>query len=517
MPNPAVGIDLGTTYSVVAFLDPAGRPQTILNAEGDLTTPSVVLFDKSSVVVGKEAVKAASLEPDCIADFAKREMGCTAYSKTIHDEHFPPEVIQSFVLEKLKTDAEKKLGSFRKAVITVPAYFNEPRRKATQDAGHLAGLEVLDIINEPTAAALTFGVQRGFLKRDGTAESDETILVYDLGGGTFDVTLMEIRGDSYATVGTGGDVYLGGIDWDRRLVDHIAEAFKAKYRFDLRQNPGACHRLMRAAEDAKQTLTARQETTILFDHSGDAVRLPVARADFESMTADLLERTRMTVRGVLKDAGLQWSDVTRILLVGGSTRMPMVRRMLREESGKELDCSLSAAEAVAHGAAIYAGLLLEGDASSGRAVRVQNVNSHDLGVLGIELATGRPRRKVMIPRNTPLPAKHASRFATHRDNQPDVVVNIVEGGDDTGQNATHIGACVIRNLPLGLPKGTRVRVVFAYAANGRLDVYAHLPTVGSTATLTLERTSGLNNKALDEWRDRLGERRRPVKLDRVSE
>ena len=515
MRDPAVGIDLGTTYSVVAFLDPTGRPQTILNAEGDLTTPSVVLFDRSSVVVGKEAVKAASLEPDCIAEFAKREMGCPTYSKTIHDERFPPEVIQSFILEKLKADAEQRLGPFQKAVITVPAYFNEPRRKAVQDAGHLAGLEVLDIINEPTA--LTFGVQRGFLKRDGTAHSNEKILVYDLGGGTFDVTLMEIRGDTYTTLATAGDVYLGGVDWDRRLVDHLAEAFKAKYRFDLRKHPGACQRLMQAVEDAKQTLTARQETTILFDHSGDAIRLPVARAEFELMTADLLERTRVTVRGVLKDARLQWSDITRVLLVGGSTRMPMVQRMLREESGKELDCSLSAAEAVAHGAAIYAGLLLRGENALGHAIRVQNVNSHDLGVLGFELATGRPRRKVMIARNTPLPAKRESRFATHRDNQPDVLINIVEGGDDTGQNATHIGTCVVRDLPPGLPKGTPVRVVFAYAANGRLDVYAHLPTVGSTAALTLERTSGLNNRTLDEWQDRLSRRRRPMKLNSVSE
>ena len=267
MSDPAVGIDLGTTYSVIAALDSTGRPQTIQNAEGDATTPSVVLFDHSSVVVGKEAVRAATLEPDRVAESAKREMGCSAYSKAIKGQRFPPEVIQSFVLEKLKTDAEKKLGPLRKAVITVPAYFNEPRRKATQDAGHLAGLDVLNIINEPTAAAITFGTQQGFITKDGAAKKPERILVYDLGGGTFDVTVMDIEMDSYTALATEGDVYLGGIDWTRRLVDFAAEAFESQFRFDPREHPGAFHRLMLAAEDTKHALTARNETRIVFEHS----------------------------------------------------------------------------------------------------------------------------------------------------------------------------------------------------------------------------------------------------------
>ena len=213
---PAVGIDLGTTFSLVAHLDSAGRPWTIPNAEGDMLTPSVVLFEGSSVVVGKEAVKAAALEPERIAQFVKRDMGSAVYSKAINGEHLPPEVIQSLILEKLKRDAEAKLGPFRKVVITVPAYFNEPRRKATQDAGHLAGLEVLDIINEPTAAAISFGVQEGFLTAKGEAKRPEKVLVYDLGGGTFDVTLMDIDGKNCTVVATAGDVCLGGIDFPGR-------------------------------------------------------------------------------------------------------------------------------------------------------------------------------------------------------------------------------------------------------------------------------------------------------------
>ncbi len=510
--EPAIGIDLGTTYSVIALLDSTGRPQTIQNAEGDVITPSVVLFDKSSVVVGKEAVKAAALEPDQIAEFAKRDMGCSAYSRTINGEHFPPEVIQSFVLEKLKRDAEKKLGAFRKAVITVPAYFNEPRRKATQDAGHLAGLDVLDIINEPTAAAIMFGVQRGFLTTEGAAEQHEKILVYDLGGGTFDVTLMEIDGKNYTAIATAGDVYLGGIDWNRRLVDLIAEEYKSKYRFDLRENPGALQRLMQAAEDAKRALTAREETTITFEHSGDGIRLPVTRQQFESITSDLLERTRLTVRNVLKDARVEWNEVTRLLLVGGSTRMPMVQRMLEEESGKTVDCSLSADEAVAHGAAIYAGLLMNTDEDATPSIIVKNVNSHDLGVLGVEPETGRPRRRIMIPRNTALPATKTTKFQTLRDNQPSVVVNIIEGGDVAGNESTPIGKCIVCGLPPGLPAGTHVKVVFTYEQNGRLTVQAELPTVKRQAALTLERASGLSERKLQEWHDRLQNQSGPLQF-----
>jgi molecular chaperone DnaK len=356
--TPAVGIDLGTTFSLVAYLDSAGRPWTIPNAEGDMLTPSVVLFEGSSVVVGKEAVKAAAMEPERIAQFAKRDMGSSVYSKAINGEHLPPEVIQSLILEKLKRDAEAKLGPFTKAVITVPAYFNEPRRKATQDAGHLAGLEVLDIINEPTAAAIAFGVEQGFLTPKGESTRAERILVYDLGGGTFDVTLMDIDGKNCTVLATAGDVYLGGIDWDQRIVGFVAEQFQKKFRaIDPRQNPAGHQRLLREAEDAKRALTARETTTISFEYAGHGMRVPVSRHQFEAMTSDLLERTRFTTRNLLKEAGLGWDAITRLLLVGGSSRMPMVQNMLEQEAGRKVDRSLSFDEAVAHGAAIYAGLM----------------------------------------------------------------------------------------------------------------------------------------------------------------
>ena len=283
MPASAVpvGIDLGTTFSVVAYLDATGRPCTVPNSEGDSITPSVVLFDGATVVVGKEAVKAAPLEPDRIADFAKRDMGNTVYSRKVAGDSLPPEVIQSLILEKLKRDAEMKLGPITEAVVTVPAFFNEPRRKATQDAAQLAGLRILDIINEPTAAAIAFGYQVGFLNASGEAPRKETILVYDLGGGTFDVTVMEIAGTDFTAIATAGDVYLGGIDWDKRLADHVAEKFKQKYRgVDPREDPAGLHRLLREAEDAKRALSAREQATVSFEHVGNGFkRIPDGEND----------------------------------------------------------------------------------------------------------------------------------------------------------------------------------------------------------------------------------------------
>src|SRR5208337_4535184 len=509
----AVGIDLGTTYSVIAHLDSMGRPWTIANAEGDLTTPSVVLFDRESVVVGKEAVNAMALEPKHVAQFVKGEMGNPFYSRPINGERLPPEVIQSFILRKLKEDAEKKLGVVRKAVVTVPAFFNEPRRKATQDAGQLAGLEVIDIINEPTAAAIAYGVQRGFLTAKGEAKQAEMILVYDLGGGTFDVTLMQIEGNAYRTIATAGDVYLGGIDWDRRIVDHVAQHFKDRYHgIDPREHPAGADGLLRKAEEAKRSLSARETAKIIYTHAGYNIALSLSRQEFESLTADLLDRTRFTTTNLLREAGMNVMDVTRVILVGGSTRMPMVGAMLERELGIKPDRSLSVDEAVAHGAAIYAGLLLA-NKSIGTDITVCNVNSHSLGVLGIEPATGRKRNTVLIPKNTRLPATSTRRFETRRDNQPNVAVDVIEGGDASGNGATSIGKCIVRNLPAELPAGTPVEVTFKYLADGRLKVQAWLPGLDRQADLVIDRSSGLTEERVAFWQKRLENGLGPLKLD----
>lgn len=501
--RPAVGIDLGTTYSVVAYLDSRGQPQTILNSEGDPTTPSVVLYEDGCITVGKEAQKAAVFEPDRIANFAKRDMGNPHYHREINGEKLPPEVIQAQILKKLKDDAEAKIGPFDEVVITVPAYFNEPRRKATQDAGQLAGLHVLDIINEPTAAAVAHGATQGFLNEWGEADQIERILVYDLGGGTFDVTVMEIEGNDYRTLSTAGDVYLGGIDWDKTLVDLVAGKYMEQYGgIDPRDHPASLQRLIRDCEDAKRALTARERTTIIFEHASEGVRIPITRDDFESLTAHLMQRTMFTVKTVIREAGFTWDDITRVLLVGGSTRMPMVKNTLSQESGKSVDRSLSMDEAVAHGAAVYAGILQKSEVQEGD-ISVKNVNSHGLGVLGTERATGRPKNTVLIPKNTELPTTMGKRFKTAKDGQKSVLVNVIEGGDSAGRNSTPIGKCVIRGLPDGLPGGTPVDVLFSYAANGRLTVRARIPSLNREATLAMERQSGLSDEELASWQERI--------------
>ena len=501
--HPAVGIDLGTTFSVIARLDAAGRPETILNREGDISTPSAVLFEGPSIIVGKEALKAASMEPDQVATFAKRDMGSPNYNRPVNGKMVPPEVIQSLILEKLKQDAIDVIGEFEKCVVTVPAYFNEPRRKATQDAGQLANLDVMDIINEPTAAAIAYGRREGFLTDEGESRKSEKILVYDLGGGTFDVTVMEIDGRTYRTLATAGDVYLGGIDWDRRIADYIAEIYQAKHRVDPRQNPAGLQRLLREAEDAKRSLSAREQITITFEHAGEGVRVPLTRQDFEAMGEDLIQRTLFTTRSVLTEADLKWDDLTRILLVGGSTRMPAVVRALEEESGIKTNKSLSADEAVGHGAAIYAGMLLAEQSGVDPKETIQNVNSHDLGILATDPETGRRRSSVMIRRNTTLPARKRRRFKTAKDDQRSVVAKVIEGGDSSGNNSTRIGKCVIKDLPEGLPKGTPVDVSFSYQENGRLIVEAQLPTLSKAASLDIERASGLSQDSLKVWGERL--------------
>ncbi len=499
----AVGIDLGTTHSVIAFLDKDGRPTTIKNAEGDATTPSIVFFDEERPVVGKEAVTIAPFEPELIAQFAKRDMGESYYEKRIRGRRLPPEVIQALILKKLKDDAELVLGTIQNVVVTVPAYFNEPRRKATQDAGRLAGLNVMDIINEPTAAAIASGVQKGFLDAQGSATSKERVLVYDLGGGTFDVTVMEIFGRDYKTISTAGDVYLGGIDWDDRIVDHIAEQFSGEYGLDPRDDDAALERLRVQAETAKIALTARSDFNIPFEFAGDRLRINLSREKFEALTKDLLERTLFTVRKALKEASMSWSDLDRVLVAGGSSRMPMVGQALETESGMPTDRSISPDESVAHGAAVLAGVLLSVDEEERQKLIVTNVNSHDLGVLAVERKTGRPRRKVLIPRNTALPANGTGGFSTRDENQRSVVVNVIEGGDGSGTNSTPIGRCVIRDLPKQLPAQTKIAVRFSYREDGRLKVIAWLPKTKQEATIVLERASGLSEEDIIRWIDRI--------------
>jgi molecular chaperone DnaK len=501
----AVGIDLGTTYSVVAHLDAHGRPCSIPNAAGDLLTPSVVLFDDAGPVVGKEAVLAASMEPDRVAECAKRDMGAKAFRKKINGEEVPPEVIASLILRGLKADAERKLGPVRQAVITVPAYFDEPRRRATMDAGRLAGLDVLDIINEPTAAAIAFGYQAGYLDRPGQPQSDQAlrVLVFDLGGGTFDVTILEIRGGSFKALATDGDVRLGGKDWDEKLVTIAAEAFRKQHGRDPRDDPAALQELSVAVEVAKKTLTERPKAALFVSHKGTRMKLEVTREQFEEVTAALLGRTRTTTQIVLRQAGLTWKDIDKVLLVGGAARMPMVVRMLEELAGKPPDRSVSPDEAVAHGAALFAERILHerGAASGPPRFEVTDVNSHSLGIVGVDSQTRSRRNVVLIPKNTPLPHAVTRVFKTHKTDQANVAIRVMEGESERPEECTPVGVCTITDLPPNLPQGWPVLVRYSYQRNGRLQVTAQLRDHKVGVIATFQRENCLGEEDLRLWSD----------------
>jgi len=525
-PEPIVGIDLGTTYSVVAALDPSGRPMTIPNHHGDLSTPSVVLFEHNALIVGKEAQRLALLEPNQVAEHPMRDMGSRYYHRPFAGRRVPPQVISALILKRLKVDAERRVGPIRRVVITVPAYFDHTRREATCEAARLAGLDVVDLLNEPTAAALAYGFQEGFLNQAGALDGRRTarkgvmtVVVYDLGGGTFDVTVMQIRERQFKTLVTDGDVRLGGRDWDRRIVDHAAARYMAEHPGkDPRDDPMTLQSLFQQAEEAKRTLSERSKTRLMYAHCGHRVDLGLTRAEFEDLTADLLERTRVTTKLVLSEAGIEWPEVDKLLLSGGSTRMPQVVRMLRELSGQEPDRSMSPDEAVAHGAALYHGILkTEGSGNSGpggMATTVVNVNAHSLALVTRTRSPDRITTSILIPRNTPLPHSGNQIFRTGKTGQERILIRIVEGEAPDPKACIQLGEFFIEPLPPGLPAGSPIRLHYTYDKSGRIKVRAvvDLPSLrmevnishrGSTVDQKTEQwaLSFLNQPDLDEIDD----------------
>tara|TARA_R110002049_G_scaffold4601_5_gene32052 strand:- start:79673 stop:81358 length:1686 start_codon:yes stop_codon:yes gene_type:complete len=495
----AIGIDLGTTRSVVAEIDRLGLPRTLVNAEGDPTTPSAVYLDGDNILVGKEAVKALAIDSSRGATCVKREIGNEHFKLTVDDTDYPAELVQSFVLAKLRIDAERTRGeTIEKAVISVPAFFDEPKRRATIDAGRLAGLDVIAVVNEPTAAALAFCSHGQHANPQATLATSETVVVYDLGGGTFDVSLLNVEGDRINVIGIDGNARLGGLDWDNCLSDWLAEQLTSTFAISQELLNSVRFTLQREAEEVKHTLSARPSTKVHLQILGHELRTEIGRDQFDRMTEHLLDRTRFTVRKLLRECGYQWNQIDRVLLVGGSTRMPQVHAMLQRESNTTIDCSVSPDQAVAHGAAIFASLL-ENEASEPN--RVRDVNAHHLGVLGREVASGQPRGHVMIPRNTPLPSQKISRFETIEDNQRSVVIRVFEGGDVRGTQSTRIGTFTVHDLPPGLPAGTPVDVALKYDRDGIIDAEATVADTGRKACIRIERAAGMTTPQRERWRD----------------
>ena len=503
-----VGIDLGTTFSAIATLDDHGQAVTIPNLDGEMLTPSAVLIEDGGAVVG-QAARDVSLEmPDRVALFIKRFMGHKALSQPIAGREFRPETLSALILRKLVQDAERRIGPVKQAVITVPAYFDDTRRKATKDAGRIAGLDVLDILDEPTAAALAYSFQAAHpptLADQALPIAEQTILVYDLGGGTFDVNLVRLSPRRFESLAIEGDVRLGGKDWDDRIVDYVADKFKAQHGEDPRQDPHSRIALAAAAERAKRTLSKLGQTSVSCTHAGKVMTVPLTRADFEAITRDLLTRTRLTTLQVLRQAKLEWHQVDRVLLVGGSTHMPMTGAMLQEISGKAPDRSLAVSEVVARGAALHAGIVAaraattQGDFFAEEVINLGdiveiNVNSHSLG---IEIRKGADRlNDILIPKNTQLPTSQTRVYRTVLDNQPHVRVKVLQGEAAQADICISIGECWVEGLPPNLPKGSKVQVKCTVAANGLVEVEALDATSGKSARTSIHRSSGLTEEEI---------------------
>ena len=480
----AVGIDLGTTNSVVAVLE-GGEPTVIANAEGNRTTPSIVAFKSEEVLVGELAKRQAITNPDNTVRSIKRHIG-TNWKENFEGKDYTPQEISARILQKLKRDAESYLGDdVTDAVITVPAYFNDAERQATKEAGQIAGLNVLRIINEPTAASLSYGLENN---------EDQKILVFDLGGGTFDVSILEISEGVFEVKSTSGDSKLGGDDWDQRVMDWLIEKFKSSTGIDLSNDKMAIQRVQEGAEKAKIELSSTSETEINlpFITANDAgpqhLLEKLSRSEFEKITADLVERTKEPVENALSDAGMEFSDIDHVILVGGSTRMPAVQQLVKSLTGKDPHKGVNPDEVVASGAAIQAGVL-KGD--------VKDVLLLDVTPLTLGVETKGGIMSKMIERNTTIPTKRSEVFSTAENNQTQVEIHILQGEREMASGNKSLGRFTLTDIPAAMAGTPQIEVTFDIDANGIVNVNAKDLGTGKEQAITITGGTALEDDEID--------------------
>jgi molecular chaperone DnaK len=491
--EPILGIDLGTTNSAMAYVNEYGRPEVIINSQGGRITPSVVFFDDPEIVVGDDAVNNLPVRPLDVVREVKRHMGSQWIHTTPEGKQFSPEEISGFILTRLKQDASQQLGEpVSKAVVTVPAYFDDARRKATQDAGRIAGLDVISIINEPTAAAIAYGLDKN---------QNGTILVFDLGGGTFDATVMRVKDQHLEVLFSGGDANLGGLDWDNALMAFANTELVGQGGIDSINNPSLLEKLREGVRQTKHTLTNVESSTIRSPSGVQKVK--VTRADFERITEHLLDRALMKTEEVLDKAGTKWADLTKVLLVGGATRMPAVRSTLKDRWGREPSIDLNPDESVAMGAALFGAL----SANAGAEVRteggtklsaplIEDVTTHSLGVeIVADRRTGRMKNSIVLPAGSKIPARNSSVFYTVSDRQTHFECIVYQGEEEDIEWVKEVGKATIQ-LPGTYPAEAPMEITFEYDSEGLIHVsvtdrVANLPL----GELHLER---LNNRSAVE-------------------